>query len=175
MYDLLIPPPLDSRIVEFGMNESVALVQRLRTVLQELHENPHPHIPTPPPCKKRASVALVLRIRPTFPYKSTRTSFPNLKDAEHFQSRLESFFHQKWVQKGDPEVLFIKRAARSGDRWTGHIALPGGKREPSDPDDRAAATRETEEEVGLDLNADHCIFVGNLPERVITTNWGNTP
>ena len=79
------------------------------------------------------------------------------------------------MQKGDPEVLFIKRAARSGDRWTGHIALPGGKREPSDPDDRAAATRETEEEVGLDLNADHCIFVGNLPERVITTNWGNTP
>ena len=157
------------------MHESVGLVTRLRTVLQELHENPHPHVPTPPLCKKRASVALVLRIRPTFPYKDERTSFLDIIYSQSFKSRSESFFDQEWVQKGDLEVLFIKRAARSGDRWTGHIALPGGKREPSDPDDRTTAIRETEEEVGLDLNAEHCVFVGNLPERVITTNWGNTP
>lgn len=79
------------------------------------------------------------------------------------------------MQKGDPEILFMKRATRTGDRWTGHIALPGGKREPGDADDRSASERETEEEVGLDLKSDYCLSIGNLPERVITTNWGNTP
>ena len=79
------------------------------------------------------------------------------------------------MQHGDPELLFIKRASRVGDRWTGHVALPGGKRDPEDEDDKAAAVREAQEEVGLDLATEDLIYIGNLPERVVTTSFGSVP
>lgn len=46
-------------------------------------------------------------------------------------------------------ALFIRRAVRADDPWSGHIALPGGRREPGDADRLATAVRETREEVGL--------------------------
>lgn len=49
------------------------------------------------------------------------------------------------------DVLLIERARREGDPWSGHMAFPGGRVEPVDPDPRAAAERETLEEVGLQL------------------------
>lgn len=49
------------------------------------------------------------------------------------------------------EVLFIRRAERASDPWSGHMAFPGGRREESDADLRATAVRETREEIGLDL------------------------
>jgi 8-oxo-dGTP pyrophosphatase MutT (NUDIX family) len=51
----------------------------------------------------------------------------------------------------DPEVLLIERARHESDPWSGHMAFPGGRVEPTDPDSRAAAERETFEEVGLAL------------------------
>lgn len=50
-----------------------------------------------------------------------------------------------------PEVLFIERAKREGDPWSGHMAFPGGRVEPDDAHVREAAERETLEEVGLSL------------------------
>jgi len=50
------------------------------------------------------------------------------------------------------EVLFIERAEHPGDPWSGHMAFPGGRLEPSERDPRTAAERETSEEVGLDLS-----------------------
>lgn len=50
-----------------------------------------------------------------------------------------------------PEVLFIERAPRAGDPWSGHMAFPGGRVEPVDAHARGAAERETLEEVGLPL------------------------
>lgn len=50
-----------------------------------------------------------------------------------------------------PELLFIERARHPGDPWSGHMAFPGGRVDPGDRDPRAAAERETHEEVGLSL------------------------
>jgi 8-oxo-dGTP pyrophosphatase MutT (NUDIX family) len=50
-------------------------------------------------------------------------------------------------------LLLIRRAEHPEDPWSGHMALPGGRRDPSDADDLATAKRETLEEVGLDLSA----------------------
>ena len=47
----------------------------------------------------------------------------------------------------------IRRAARHGDPWSGHAALPGGRHEEGDPDLATTARRETAEEVGLELDA----------------------
>ena len=145
---------------------------RLKTILQQIHEEDCPHVPNPPETKKRAAVALVIRVRPTYPHHAisdrSRCSSVNLP----FQECLDGFFSQEWVQQGDAEVLFIKRAARIGDRWTGHIAFPGGKREAADSSDRATSSRETREEIGLNLDSEDCLLIGNLPERMIKSPWG---
>lgn len=151
---------------------SDGLSHHLHGVLTELHRRPYPHVPNPPSCKKRASVALIIRVRPTYdhwPGDITNDASQSVKQ------RLDAFFTQSWVQHSEPEVLFIKRASRVGDRWTGHVALPGGKRDPEDADDKAAAIREASEEIGLDLTTEDIIDVGNLPERVVTTSWGSEP
>jgi 8-oxo-dGTP pyrophosphatase MutT (NUDIX family) len=49
------------------------------------------------------------------------------------------------------EFIVIHRAHRAGDPWSGHMALPGGRQQPSDRDLFATAARETCEEVGVDL------------------------
>lgn len=51
----------------------------------------------------------------------------------------------------DAELLFIKRAERDGDPWSGHVAFPGGRHDVRDHDVLDTAIRETHEEVGLDL------------------------
>ncbi|KAL8712873.1 MAG: hypothetical protein Q9220_003081 [cf. Caloplaca sp. 1 TL-2023] len=148
---------------------------QLGEVLRELNRNRYPQVPNPPGCEKRAAVALIIRVRPTFPDQAV---FPSDKcglEAGPEQKRLSAFFEQEWVQRGDPEVLFIKRAARAGDRWTSHIAFPGGRRDPEDDHDQATSIRETREEVGLDLNEEHCLPIGNLSERIVTTWLGKTP
>ena len=52
---------------------------------------------------------------------------------------------------GQTEILFIKRADKEGDPWSGQMAFPGGHLDRTDADLRAAAMRETWEEIGLNL------------------------
>ena len=61
------------------------------------------------------------------------------------------------------EVLLMKRAEAPDDKWSGHMSFPGGRRERHDTDLSATATRETLEEVGLDLTV-HGEQVGLLDE-----------
>ncbi len=54
------------------------------------------------------------------------------------------------------------RAARDGDPWSGHVALPGGRSEPADSDLLDTARRETREETNVEVARDR--FVGRLSE-----------
>ena len=74
----------------------------------------------------------------------------------------------------DLDLLLIKRAEHRGDPWSGHLAFPGGRVEPSDTGPFAAAIRETEEEVGLALKRgalmgqlDDLAAIGGRPGLVI--------
>ncbi len=62
---------------------------------------------------------------------------------------------------GQTEALFILRATKESDPWSGHMAFPGGHRDPPDPSLRHTAERETLEEIGLDLAAD-ARFIGEI-------------
>ncbi len=61
------------------------------------------------------------------------------------------------------QALFIRRAQHPQDRWSGHMALPGGRQDPEDDGPRAAAERETLEEVGIDL-ATGAALLGRLDD-----------
>jgi 8-oxo-dGTP pyrophosphatase MutT (NUDIX family) len=51
------------------------------------------------------------------------------------------------------EILFIERAEKEGDPWSGHMAFPGGRVAVPLESPEEAAVRETLEEVGLTLAA----------------------
>lgn len=78
----------------------------------------------------------------------------------------------------DLEVLLIRRSDDPRDTWSGHIAFPGGRQEPADPDLEGTAIRETLEEVGLDLRGarrlgrlDELAARASLPMRLAITPW----
>tara|TARA_B100001971_G_C18147701_1_gene514027 strand:- start:249 stop:857 length:609 start_codon:yes stop_codon:yes gene_type:complete len=55
-------------------------------------------------------------------------------------------------QKGlETQALFILRAQKEGDPWSGHMAFPGGHKDPEDRDLQQTAVRETLEELNVDL------------------------
>jgi len=49
------------------------------------------------------------------------------------------------------QFLLIRRAEHKNDPWSGDLGFPGGRIEPEDATPRAAAERETWEEIGLHL------------------------
>lgn len=72
------------------------------------------------------------------------------------------------------EVLLIERAEREGDPWSGHMALPGGRRAPTDTALRDTAIRETMEEIGLDLRVAGEL-IGMLPAEDATGRGSPQP
>ena len=50
-----------------------------------------------------------------------------------------------------PELLLIERAQSERDPWSGQMAFPGGRYDSGDRDLEATASRETLEEIGVQL------------------------
>lgn len=104
---------------------------------------------------KRSAIAIVLRIVGFPPASYIAESGDFLRCPAALQSTSES-----------TEVLYIKRSANPKDPWSGNVAFPGGRRDPDDADDFSTAVRETQEEIGLDLNK--YIYLGRLDDRSVT-------
>ncbi|CAG8604542.1 599_t:CDS:2, partial [Dentiscutata heterogama] len=178
---------------DFKMDTStteLSSLDRLRIALLNLESIPAHKIPSPPYQQRRASVAIIIRIKPNLSYyphnyrDQSSSSAPISSSLNHLiessngnllatSTILEEFWKLPWVAGGEPEILYIKRALREGDRWSGQMAFPGGKQEPKDADDLDTAERETFEEVGLDLG-DRKLFlcVGALDDCKVTTTFG---
>jgi 8-oxo-dGTP pyrophosphatase MutT (NUDIX family) len=64
-------------------------------------------------------------------------------------------------QGAETQALFILRARKDGDPWSGHMAFPGGHKDPEDSDLQETAVRETLEELNVDL-VKHGRLLGRL-------------
>lgn len=60
------------------------------------------------------------------------------------------------------EMLILRRARHDNDPWSGDLAFPGGKIDAEDAGPKAAAERETLEEIGLDLQ--QAEYLGQLDD-----------
>jgi 8-oxo-dGTP pyrophosphatase MutT (NUDIX family) len=63
----------------------------------------------------------------------------------------------------DVHLCLIHRAEVDGDPWSGHMGLPGGRKDPEDPNVLDTVLREVREEVGIDLRR-HARLLGPLDE-----------
>ncbi|KAI8969655.1 hypothetical protein BDB01DRAFT_687733, partial [Pilobolus umbonatus] len=119
-------------------------------------------LPSPAHQPRRGCVGAILR------WRRHRTDIPISSQPIH---TIEEFFNQDWVREdteGEAELLFMRRATRIGDRWSGHVAFPGGKNEKQETD-RETAEREVLEEIGIDLNGGAFIPIGRLDDREIVS------
>ncbi|ORZ01523.1 NUDIX hydrolase domain-like protein [Syncephalastrum racemosum] len=133
------------------------VLQAFRTLCQRLQQHHPLQLESPPHQSRRACVAAILRCRVDDPV-------PNQTIARN----VDDFLAQPWVQNSEPELLFIQRATREGDRWSGHVAFPGGKNEAGETDEDTVV-RETMEEIGLDLASDAFLPLGKLDARELTS------
>ena len=158
-------------------------VRFLRTLHSSLRRV-RPIAPLPGP--KRAATALILHFAaptPPLPHDLRRTLLPAASegDGDAVSGVLEHLEAASADLAPCLQVLFLKRSTAEGDRWSGQVALPGGKRDAADDSDLAAAQREALEEVGLSLrhreghtNADYAVggpyvCLGQLPDYNVTS------
>ena len=87
---------------------------------------------------------------------------PDDPPPEH-EDRLQAAVSLVLRGRDDLELLLIRRARSERDPWSGHMALPGGRRDPDDDSLLETAIRETEEETGVELTGD-ALHLGRLVE-----------
>ncbi|WP_282755938.1 NUDIX hydrolase [Desulfuromonas thiophila] len=86
----------------------------------------------------------------------------NLPARNGHKSAAVALILQPTAEGGDA-LLYIERACHPGDPWSGNLGFPGGRIDAGDRDARAAAERETREEVAIDLAPAR--FLGQLDDE----------
>jgi 8-oxo-dGTP pyrophosphatase MutT (NUDIX family) len=76
------------------------------------------------------------------------------------------------LRAGVPQVLLTVRSSAL-KHHPGQIAFPGGKQDVADPDIRATALREAQEEIGL--APESVSIIGHLPRHETVTGFDVTP
>lgn len=115
---------------------------------------------------------------------------PHPTDLQAITTRVRGFrprrrWWRRWVKRsavalilrqshGEIEVLMIQRAEREGDPWSGHMAFPGGRMDADDRTGLRTAMRETEEEIGIDIERAGNV-VGRLSDLVSRPHSGRRP
>ena len=89
--------------------------------------------------------ARLTRLRSLFEHHSHLT-------AERYDGAREAAVALMVRAHDELELLLIKRAVHEQDPWSGHVALPGGRRDAEDEDLLHTALREAAEEVGITID-----------------------
>ena len=110
-------------------------------MLESNLKNPHKNLTTTTECPRRASVGIIIR-------SSLFRTSNNSVDLKQY------------------EILYIRRNFHPKDRWSAHLAFPGGRREPGETE-KETAEREVLEEVGLDLKSSNFKLLGRLDDREV--------
>lgn len=125
----------------------------LKSTLNHIYSESAQHHTIEQPGVKRGSVSIIVKVK----------HYGNFENLDEYIQNLS--------EDAVGEVLFIKRAENPRDRWSGHIAIPGGRQDAGETDVQTAI-RETYEEVGIDLNRNG-FFVGGLDQRLLRISWGS--
>lgn len=120
------------------------------TPLLQLQRYFQHHVPSVHAGSARASVALILRV------VAPQSEFDGIPDGAFMSSHAAAA-----AQADNVQILFIKRAVRETDAWSGNVAFPGGQQEAGESD-WDTAVRETAEEVGIDLRRGPFHYLGRL-------------
>ncbi len=98
-------------------------------------------------------------------FRELRQIFQNHSplSAERYQGAREAAVALLLRPQQELELLLIKRAVHESDPWSGHVALPGGRRDTRDTDLLHTALRETQEEVGVEVQRE-AQLIGALDE-----------
>lgn len=140
LYITQIPKLMESSSGSSGCSRRLdALAQQLR-----LYKPPPLWDDIDEPSSEESNGKVVSQVG--FPESAT----PISRDPERFRPKKAAVLICLFEGKdGDLRVILTKRSSRLSTH-SGEIALPGGKAEEGDEDDGATATREAEEEIGLD-------------------------
>ncbi|KAG8762148.1 hypothetical protein FRC11_010842 [Ceratobasidium sp. 423] len=144
------------------------VIKQLALALNRIRATPPRIISSPPTQPRRASVSLIIHVRPPAYLLERADLLPPTPPT------LNDFFRLDWVNHPESvaELLYIRREGRDGKGAESHVAFPGGRSEEGDEGALYTAMRQTWEEIGLDLADNEWTCVGQLDDREITTSLG---